>query len=503
MAKTDFKACLLAKFIALTFVLPNQSMAEVKSISPNWDGFNYEGTTQFLSLDEAQERAVLNKIDVETSKIVVDTAKSNIEKSEASFDPQFEVTTTKSRSADKPTSSIGNKNEIKVGVSKKLEIGTILSATQTYTQTDAVSSGIELDGNGDTTSISITQPLLKNSGKLVNTLGREKAEISLSIQEIIQLETALGRYQEATVAFWNHWRSSQSLQIAIEQYELAKKQEALSEKLSDAGLVAKLEVLRAQTGVAQRFETVLAAQANVIKTNTALLLHLDQNIPSNDNILVKASAGSPYPPINLKRSDMLDMAVKNSLTLKRLNFELSSSSLDVDVTSWQKNPNLDLNMSYSHSDEIFKNQTIRSETTNSNNWSVGLSLSIPFGQRESRENFRQAINAQTLARTSITKEQQNIVRAATSTADSLYQNYRRLLAAEAEVGIAEKIYDAELKQFNRGEQTSTEVLNAAAQIAAAQNKMAFARAEYEKSKADMDIRIGKASRFVQGLLGLK
>ncbi|MTI10405.1 TolC family protein [Curvivirga aplysinae] len=492
----------VAGFAMLALSFSKLSVAQDFHLSPYWNEFEFQGDKISLSLDKVQKQTVFNELLLRPTYLNVDSAQSAIISADTAFDTTVTVTTSTGRSDNDVTNLRGDQDSLSVGVSKTFEPGTVVSATQTYTQTDAVSSGTDLDGDGDTSTLSLTQPLLKDGGFLVNTLTREQAKISLTNQELTQIETMATRYTEVTSAYWDHWRSFQNLSIAMEQLALAEKQEDLATKLSDAGLVAKVEVLRAQTGVAQRYDAIILAQTSVIETNNTMMRLITSNPEEQTTILIEPESAPDVVEPFVKREDVTNLALRNSLSLQKLDNNLASSDMTVEAADWQRYPDLDLTMSYSVSDDIYKNSSVRSVTTDSDDWSIGVTLTIPLGLRETEEDYRQAINANSLAKYAISSEKVNIVKTVESSVNRVHQNFRRLQAAINEVDVTTRIYEAELKQFNRGEQTSTEVLNAAQLLADAKNKRALARAEYEKSKATIDFLTGDTNEVVREIINL-
>lgn len=492
----------VAGFAVLALSLSKLAVAQEFHLSPYWKEFEFQGDKISLSLEKVQQQTVFNELLLQPTYLNVDSAQSAIVSADSSFDPTFTVTTSRARSDNNVTNLRGDQDSISVGVSKTFEPGTIVSATQTYTETEAISSGTDLDGDGDTSALSLTQPLLKDGGFLVNTLAREQAKISLTNQELTQVETMATRYTEVTSAYWDHWRSFQNLSIAMEQLALAEKQQDLATKLSDAGLVAKVEVLRAQTGVAQRYDAIILAQTSVIETNNTMIRLVTSNPEKHTTVLIEPDKAPDVIEPVVQRENVTGLALRNSLSLRKLDNDLASSDMTVEAADWQRYPDLDLTMSYSVSDDIYKNSSTRSVTTDKDDWSIGVTLTIPLGLRETEEDYRQAVNANTLTKYAISSEKLNIVQNVETSVNRVHQNFRRLQAAINEVDVTTRIYEAELKQFNRGEQTSTEVLNAAQLLADAKNKRALARAEYEKSKATIDFLTGDTNEVVRSIMKL-
>ena len=74
--------------------------------------------------------------------------------------------------------------------------------------------------------------------------------------------------------------------------------------------------------------------------------------------------------------------------------------------------------------------------------------------------------------------------------DQLQQNWQRILAARQEVILAGRTYDAERRQFDVGIRTSTDVLDAATNLADAQSREIRALADYQISQVDIAFATG-------------
>ena len=74
--------------------------------------------------------------------------------------------------------------------------------------------------------------------------------------------------------------------------------------------------------------------------------------------------------------------------------------------------------------------------------------------------------------------------------DQLNQNWQRILAARNEAILAGRTYKAELRQFELGVRTSTDVLDVADRLAQAQSREVEALADYEISRVDIAFATG-------------
>lgn len=488
------RACLIPASLLLTAQAPDTGK------SPFWDNFAFERGTQDLTLENARRMGVFNSLIKDPLDLDVDDARADIEIAGSNFDP---ILTLNSNVADSDQSAFDTETRTRTNsatVSKLFPTGTTLSLTQSHTDTDTDSLIATSDGESDSldTTVALNQPLLKNAGVLVNTLARETAKIELDSAELRKLAALTNNYRDVTTAYWNHWISFRNLEIAIEQFDLANQQKELAEKLLGAGLVAAVEVLRAETGIAQRIDAILAAQDNLIISNNALFQLISDEEGAGDLVLFKpVTEPAALEPV-LTVSEVSEAALENNLVLKVLENDVNSAALTVRAADWQTLPQLDLDASYTKSNVDRDASLIAVDDTEE--WAVGVTLTYPLFERNAHAQLRQARNSSHLARKNVAIQRQDLRKTSENLVSNLFQNYRRLLAAQREVDLTRRIYEAELKQFDRGERTSTDVLDVATQLSLALTKQSQAYAQYEISRTEIDLLMGQVGGRVRRLL---
>ncbi|RVU33964.1 TolC family protein [Hwanghaeella grinnelliae] len=488
------RACLIPASLLLAAQAPDTGK------SPFWDNFAFERGTRDITLDAAQRMGVFNSLIKDPLDLDIDDAEADIEIAKSNFDP---VLTLNSNLADSDQSAFDTETRTKTGsatVSKLFATGTTVSVSQSYTETDTDSLIATSDGESDSldTTVALNQPLLKNAGTLVNTLARETAKIDLDSAELQKLATLTSNYRDVTTAYWNHWIAFRNLEIAIEQFDLANQQKELAEKLLGAGLVAAVEVLRAEAGIAQRIDAILAAQDNLIITNNALFQLISDEEGAGDLVLLNPVTEPSAEEPTLSISDVSDAAIESSLALKILQNEVDVAALTVRAADWQTLPELDLNLSYTKS-KVDKDASLIA-VDDSEDWAVGVTLTYPLFERNSHAQLRQARNSNHLARKNVAIQRQGLRKTSENLVSNLFQNYRRLLAARREVDVTRRIYEAELKQFDRGARTSTDVLDVATQLSLALTKQSQAYAQYEISRTEIALLMGQVGDRVRRLL---
>ena len=117
-------------------------------------------------------------------------------------------------------------------------------------------------------------------------------------------------------------------------------------------------------------------------------------------------------------------------------------------------------------------------------WSIGLKFEMPLNNGVRREQLERAVlqRNQRLA----TKELQvlTVKKEIFDALDYVEQNWQRILAARQQVIVAGVNYQAELKQFNEGLRTMTEVLETLTRLGDAQLKELRAVTEYQVALID-------------------
>jgi outer membrane protein TolC len=123
-------------------------------------------------------------------------------------------------------------------------------------------------------------------------------------------------------------------------------------------------------------------------------------------------------------------------------------------------------------------------------WSLMLTAEIPIGNGIAKAQLQRAIleRVQRLA----TREQRALAirQEVYDAVDQFNQNWKRILAARNESILAGRTYQAERRQFELGVRTSTDVLLAAAGLAAAQLNEIDALVDYEISRVDIAFATG-------------
>jgi outer membrane protein len=331
-------------------------------------------------------------------------------------------------------------------------------------------------------SASIQQPLLRGGGIDVNAqpiriafYGYERAQVLTKLQ-VIRVVAA------AEVVYWRLYAARQALEVRRQEYDLAVAQLDRARRMVAAGTAAEPEIVRAQSGVADRVEAIINAE-NVLRQSERDLKRI-LNAPGlgmqSPVSLVPVSDPTPkYYEIDPDR--LVARAMNGRMELLESELLIAQQTANVRVARHEMLPLVTLSYNYringlgSDLDESFT--MVRDN--NFDDHFASLQIQVPIGNEAARSRLRQAMlqRLQDLA----TKEQRQaqIRQEVLNTVDQLQTDWQRVLAARQRVILNRRLLDVEIRQFEQGLRTSTEVLNAQTDLANAQLSEVSAVADYQ------------------------
>ena len=287
----------------------------------------------------------------------------------------------------------------------------------------------------------------------------------------------------ADIAYWLLYSARKQLDVSREQYKLAQDQLVNARHKVEAGSAAKIEIIRAEAGLAGRLDAMIGAETAVRDRERELKRIMNQaDLPLNVQIDMIPMTDPDPKGLALDQEALVAAALENRMDLAELEFRLATNEIGVAVAKNDLLPALDLDYTFSaggRSDAIGR-AVERAFTDDSlADHSVGLSATIPLGNRAAEARLRQARLER--VRTGLNREQleQEIRQEVYNAVDGLEQNWRRILAAEQGVVRAYRFYRVEQSQFQLGRRVSTDVLDAASDLAEAQLRRIGAFVEYE------------------------
>nr|WP_228518883.1 TolC family protein [Methylophilus sp. 13] len=348
---------------------------------------------------------------------------------------------------------------------------------------------------------SFSQPLLRNAGRQVNEASIRIAALD---QDSAQLRTRLQSIRIVTMvdkAYWDLYEAWAALDVRRNQYEYASQNLAMVKRRVQEGLTAAIEVNRAEIGVADRMEALIIAETNLKLAQRQLQFLLNELPEQGVTSLPWVPSTTPnLVKFEFDREKLLKDALDSRIELLDQELKLSADQLQIDYLQNQTLPMFTLDYQYGAlSSSANRAGNIGQDLLNGqyNDWSVGLKFEMPVSNEARKAKLDKAIAQRMQRLTNKTLQALTVKREIHDALDKLEQNWQRILAARQQVMIAGYNYEAELKQFNEGLRTMTEVLETLTRLGEAQIKEIRAINDYQIALIDLTFATGTVLGYTQ------
>jgi outer membrane protein len=451
-----------------------------------------------LTLEECRALALEGNLDLKVQLLNPTIAAQSITEAEAQFESLFFATAAYSKT-DAPAGigSSGFKSdsfEVTPGVRVPLRTGGTVEASLEANRykTNVAGSALNPSYAADL-GLSITQPLLRDAGLRHNTHAiriarweRQKSS-ALAKLEVIRVLSAVDR------VYWRLYAARQELEVRKQEHALAEAQLNRARRQVAAGTKPEVEILRAQLGVAERLEAIIVAENALRRRQRELKRVLQKPGLGMETPTVLLPATPPsVARYKLDAGRLVGLGLANRMELLELELQIAQ---DTSTVNFERNRTLPLvTLGYTYSvnglgdspadafDLLFEKRF--------EDHFLGLQVEVPLGNQAARSRLRRAVltriqrlATRELRRSLIDQEVRDSV-------DQLQANWQRILAGRERVVLAERVHQAEQRQFDLGLRTSTEVLEAQTRLADAQLAVIQALAEYQTAQVDLAVATG-------------
>jgi len=467
-----------------------------------------------FTLADLRIKALKNNLSIKVAKVSPQIAATEVRREEAKFDQIFYVYARYGENDDPLQTSdyVGfnsenpslNNQQVKLSTlaqeNKSLDVeagikvplrtgGTIvLSAPLSNKKISRNSGQFNSDTYQSAMRFSFSQPLLRNAGREIN-------EASISIANLEQQGTTLNtRLQSIRIiamvdkAYWQLYESWGELDIRRQQYEYAQQNLQMVKKRVAEGLTARVEISRSEIGVADRFEALIIAETNLKRANRQLQFLLND---ISDNPSLEAIFLPTTPPnlvkYDIDRKKLMSDALGGRIELLTQELKLSADLASINYLENQTLPLFTVDYQYgalSNTFDSFESTYNGMFNSDFNDWYLGFKFELPISNEVNKSRLDRAIQQRNQRFTTKALQELTIKKEIYNAVDQIEQNWQRILAARQQVLIAGINYEAELKQFNEGIRTMTEVLETLTRLGEAQIKEIKAIGDYQIALVD-------------------
>ncbi|MGE4318658.1 MAG: TolC family protein [Deferribacterales bacterium] len=306
--------------------------------------------------------------------------------------------------------------------------------------------------------MNITQPLLKNFGRDINTTDVKNAELTAMQYRFDLYSGMLDTAAAIEKAYYSLSRARDILALALRSETLAQSLLEYDKKRYAAGIIPVTEVQQAETALAGRQERVVSAKEAV--KNAADRLSNLTNTPvsgeytSTENIVFhaeKTDCPASY-----------ETALKLSPNIEKQRIELKKYDLTIKYMDNQQLPELDLvgtlgasglsgtensatKFEGGYSDSLF--DMTRADGVQ---WLLGVNFSYPLGARGAKSKTASLKNEKLAAVYTLKKTENDTKTDIRTAINSIESAEKRYDIANTFISLAETTLDQEMKKMNEG-----------------------------------------------------
>ena len=451
-----------------------------------------------LSLQEARVAAIANNLNLNASLIAPTIAAEQVSEEEGRFEALFtlsgslvdndEAVASTLDSAQSTIRSITPGVRIPLRTGGELSVDLPISRYETDNAFSLLNPSYTTDLN-----FSLSHNLLRGAGRRAATHSIRIADYGRQISEAQSKLEVIRTLAEVDRAYWRLYAAIRALEVVEQQYQVAQAQLDRADRRERAGSGTQVDVVRAQSGVADRVDQIIRAQNDIQLQERAIKALL--NIPGLDvDSETHIEPASPPDPLeyDFDPKTLTTAALENRMELLELELNLARDAANIAFAKNQALPLVAMQYTYRVNGlgGTLDNSIDTLTRNNYETWSVGLTAEIPIGNEQREASLAQSIL--TRLQTMATKEarEQAITREVYDAIDQLNSSWTRILAAQQAVQLSSRVLEAEQRQFDVGRSTTTDVLDADANLANSRLSEIQAIVEYQIAQIDLAFATG-------------
>jgi outer membrane protein TolC len=361
------------------------------------------------------------------------------------------------------------------------------------------------EGNGyqSVPRVSLTQPILRGGGRLVNESGILLAEFG---QRRVEVRTRLQVQQllvEAERGYWRAYGASRAFEIALESYRRAVEQVAVAQRLADARMAAGAEVVKARYLAVSQVDDVIAA-SELLRSRTRLLKQSmnREDLPLDDSVVVDFRSGPELLQYRFSPQTVLDVALRRRSELLEAELAIAESTLGIQVAQNGMLPKLD---AYGTVAPVGFGSTLGNAVGGTGQdglldlaFNAGVRLQIPLGNEAAKADLRAAMYQRLRELATGQDRRLSITRDVHDAVSRTRTGWQSVVATRQGVELAARAYDGVRTLYERRAATITDLTQSLLQLAEAQRSEATAVVGYQLALLDLT----DAAGMVPGRAGL-
>ncbi|MEA2039972.1 MAG: TolC family protein [Thermodesulfobacteriota bacterium] len=493
--------CVLCIFLSLALIMP----AGAKPLE--------EGVIKghVLSLRDALAMGMQRNLDLQAVKMDIPINTENVVVFESEFDPVFDASVS-SFGEEIPTASKVFDEDVDrytwtgadVGISKKFMFGleSRLAFETNRSRSNSTLYGLRPQYR-DVLVLDLTQPLLRDFGMDPNTADLRVSENQIRQAAYGYMQQAQNIGKDVEVAYYDLGNALAILRYRNKSRVLALELVKGNQKKFDAGIVPITEVQEAQTALASRDEQIVFAmqQVEILSNRLKDLLEIRPGDPLYGELFIT----DPVIGINQTFPDLekaLAIALKNRPDLQQERLEVANQEIQIEYYSNQKLPRIDLGASlglnglsgHGNTSSPYEGGYFDAISGmgkgDGHEWSVGLQLSYPIGNRAAHARYRRASQEKRQTIYRLKRLEGSIETKVENAMVTIRRSMERVTISERFEKLTAITLEQEMERLKKGLSDTFYILNFQNALIEAHIRKATALFDFNKGLADLYLAMG-------------
>ncbi|MGA7104919.1 MAG: TolC family protein [Candidatus Deferrimicrobiaceae bacterium] len=435
-----------------------------------------------ITLDTAVRDAIERNLDLRVQTFTPALSETDVRRARSIYDPTMNLLLDHrgSNSAFNPTSSF---QEQRLFFDANLSTDFLLSSGATASA--AFTNLWSRDNFGTPLSryaqpqisLSLSQPVLRGFGQAMTEKEITIASYAKESSLLQWRSTALSTVAAARDGYFALVKARENLATRRSALAVAKEIHAGNQARVKAGVLAAVELLDSEFGVAQREQNLLAAEKSVRDASDSLAVLVQYGVGSE---LVPADS-IPVEPLEVSEQEAMAIALRNRPDLQNAKVGRETEEFRTKVARNEMLPGVSLTGSAGLEGLApdYGDALDELKSGNSPFWSVGVALSFPLGNNAAKADLAAGRLRERQAETRIQSLTESIRLDVRSALRALETSVRQVEAAQKGVALGEARLASFLKRGKVGLAVTEDILQAESDLTAARETLTTARADYQ------------------------
>lgn len=446
-----------------------------------------------LSIEDARQSALENNLELRVERLSPTIARERLNAERAKFEAVF-TTDVRYATLDRPTASqLASAQAENFSVTPGVTLPLVSGSTITL---DAPFDRVETNNQFSTLNpastagpgVTFDTPLLRGFGVDANAESirlafyADQQSQARAKLEVIRVLASVDRL------YWRVYAARKALEVRRAEFDLAAALLQRNRRRLAARIDPEVEVLRAESALADRLEGVQTAENNLRLRERELKRALNRpDLPMDGATRIELATDPAALYARLDAAALTRAAILNRMELLDTELQLLADTARIGAARNGLLPLASLTYTYRVSglgetfDEAFSQASDNRFADNT----VGLRVSVPIGNEAARSRLRSALVSRMQTLATKAARQAQVTQEVLDSLDSLELARENISAAQRRVILARRVLEAESRLLDAGQRTSTDVLDAQSRLAAARLSEVVAVTSYQIAQVDV------------------